>query len=119
MVQAQRFETGGTPYINPKTVVERAIKRVKFENEFQLVDSEYEGNKTQKYAGLISTEALGFDKGQWEMNHTTSNWLIANKDFGPETKNWIGKWLDIAVKKAGSASPAIYPKDCSLEQVMS
>ncbi len=51
------------------------------------------------------------------MNATTQNFLIDL--FGKETEKWVGKEVQLAVKQAGSASPAVYPKDCSLEKVIS
>ncbi len=50
------------------------------------------------------------------MNATTQNFLI--EKYGPNTEEWIGKVIDLAIKQAGSASAGIYPADCSLEKVI-
>jgi len=50
------------------------------------------------------------------MNATTQNFLIGK--YGKETKDWIGKDVELVIKQAGSASPGIYPVDCSLEKVI-
>jgi hypothetical protein len=50
------------------------------------------------------------------MNATTQNFLI--EKWGKETKDWIGKDVELAIKQAGQAQPGIYPVDCSLEKVI-
>jgi hypothetical protein len=116
MVQANKVELGGTPYLNKKTVLEKKVTKVKILTEPVFVDSEYEGKTTKKLSCECSTQVAEPKKVIWEMNPTTQNYMIDK--HGSETKSWVGLEIDIAVKQAGSASPGIYPTGCSLEKVL-
>lgn len=117
MVQVSKVELGGTPYLNKKIVLDKKVTKIKILTEATLVESEYEGKKSMKLECDCSTEVSDPRKVRWQMNPTTQNYLIDK--FGADTKTWIGKEIEIAVKQAGSASPGVYPKDCSLEKVIS
>lgn len=116
MTQVQKAIVGGTPYLNKKTVLDKKITKVKILDEAVPVEAEFEGKKSTRLECLCSTQVDDPKQVRWQMNPTTQNHLIDK--FGSETKNWIGKEIDIVVKQAGSASPGIYPKDCSLEKVL-
>jgi len=117
MVQITKAEVGGTPFLNKKIVQEKGVKKVKITTEPKMVDTEYEGKKSTRLECVCSTQVDDPKDVTWQMNPTTQNHLI--EKFGTETKNWVGKEIEIAVKQAGSASPGVYPKDCSLEKVLS
>lgn len=117
MVQITKAEVGGTPFLNKKIVQEKGVKKVKITTEPKMVDTEYEGKKSTRLECVCSTQVDDPKEVTWQMNPTTQNHLI--EKFGTETKAWIGKEIEIAVKQAGSASPGVYPKDCSLEKVLS
>ena len=116
MVQIQKAEVGGTPFLNKKIVQEKGVKKVRITSEPKMVDTEYEGKKSTRLECVCSTGLEDPKQVVWQMNPTTQNYLI--EKFGTETKNWIGKDIEIQVKQAGSASPGVYPKDCSLEKVL-
>lgn len=116
MVHAEKTQLGGTPYLNKKIVLEKKVTKIIVLNEAVLVDTEFEGKKDKRFECLASTNVLDPSQVRWQMNPTTANYMIDK--YGPETKGWIGKEIDIAVKQAGSASPGVYPKDCSLEKVL-
>lgn len=115
MTKVQKATIGGIPYLDKKTVLEKGVKKVKIETEAELVDTEFEGKKSKKLECICSTQVLDPTRVTWQMNNTTMNFLIDK--FGDDTKTWIGKEVEIAVKQAGSSSPGVYPKDCSLEKV--
>ena len=115
MAKVQKATIGGIPYLDKKTVLEKGVKKVKIETEAELVDTEFEGKKSRKLECICSTQVLDPTRVTWQMNNTTMNFLIDK--FGDDTKTWIGKEIEIAVKQAGSSSPGVYPKDCSLEKV--
>ena len=121
MVQIEKAQVGGTPYLNKKIVSENKVTRVKILDEARLVDTEFtEPNGTVKKGKRLECRAATFvaDPAQviWQMNPTTQNHMIDK--HGADTAKWIGLEIDLAVKQAGSASPAVYPKDCSLEKVL-
>lgn len=116
MVQIQKAEVGGTPFLNKKIVLEKKVTKVKIKTEPKMVDTEYEGKKSTRLEAVCSTQVSDPKEVVWQMNPTTQNHLIDK--FGSETSQWIGKEIEIAVKQAGSASPGVYPKDCSLEKVL-
>ena len=116
-MQIEKVQTGGMPYLNKKIVNEGGVKVVTITSIPELVDTEYEGKKSQKLQCTCDTQVLDPTQVLWQMNNTTQNFLIDK--FGDETEKWVGKAIELAVKQAGSASPAVYPKDCSLEKVIS
>ena len=115
MTKVQKAIVGGIPYLDKKAVLDKGVKKVKITSEAEMVDTEFEGKKSQKLQCICSTQVLDPAQVTWQMNNTTMNYLIDK--FGDDTKTWIGKEVEIAVKQAGSSSPGIYPKDCSLEKV--
>ena len=115
MTKVQKATVGGIPYLDKKTVLDKQVKKVKIISEAELVDTEFEGKKSRKLECICSTSVLDPTQVRWQMNNTTMNYLIDK--FGDDTKSWIGKEVDIAVKQAGATSPGVYPKDCSLEKV--
>ena len=115
MVEVTKVETGGTPFLNKKSVLDQGIRIVKIKTEPEPVETEYEGKKSTRLQCIASTQVLDPKEVRWQMNATTQNFLIDK--YGKETKNWVGKEIEIAVKQAGSASPGVYPKECSLEKV--
>ena len=116
-MQIKKVQTGGIPYLNKKIVNDNGVKTVTIASIPELVDTEYEGKKSQKLQCTCDTQVLDPTQVLWQMNNTTQNFLIDK--FGDETEKWVGKAIELAVKQAGSASPAVYPKDCSLEKVIS
>lgn len=116
-MQIEKVQTGGIPYLNKKIVNDNGVKVVTITTIPELVDTEYEGKKSRKLQCTCDTEVLDPVQVLWQMNNTTQNFLIDK--FGKETDDWVGKKVELAVKQAGSASPAVYPKDCSLEKVIS
>lgn len=106
----------GIPYLSPKNAQAKQIKRIKILDEFKPVTSDFEGTPQTRLTGQCSTNVLDPVKVKWAMNPTTERWMIDH--HGDETLKWVGLEIDIAVKQAGSASPAVYPKDCSLEKIL-
>ena len=115
MTKVQKATVGGIQFLDKKTVLDKGVKKVKIISEAELVDTEFEGKKSRKLECICSTSVLDPTQVRWQMNNTTMNYLIDK--FGDDTKAWIGKDVEIAVKQAGSTSPGVYPKDCSLEKV--
>lgn len=117
MVYAEKHKVGtGSPYLKPD-LVKKGLTKVKIIDEFVYVDTEFEGKDTgKKLQGHCSTQIDDPKEVTWTMNPTSANWMIDN--HGPDTKKWIGKEIEISVKQAGSASPGVYPKLCSLEKVI-
>lgn len=116
MVQVEKAEVGGTPYLNRKTVNDKGVKKIKIISEAVFVETEFEGKKSTRLEALCSTQVADPKQVKWQMNPTSQNYMVDK--FGSDSKLWIGKEIEIAVKQAGSASPAVYPKDCSLEKVI-
>ena len=116
MVQVEKAEVGGTPYLNRKAVNDKGVKKVKIISEAVFVETDFEGKKSTRLEALCSTQVADPKQVKWQMNPTTQNYMVDN--HGSDSKNWIGLEIEIAVKQAGSASPAVYPKDCSLEKVI-
>jgi len=114
MTKVQKAD-GGIPFLDKKTVLDKKVTKVKITTEANFVDTEYEGKKDRKLECICSTQVVDPQQVKWQMNHTTQNFLIDK--FGDDTKTWIGKDIEIAVKQAGKSSPGIYPKECSLEKV--
>ena len=115
MVEIAKAETGGIPYLK-KALVQDGIKVVTIKSEPQEVETEYEGVKSMKIEAICKTEGLDPSEVKWQMNNTTRNFLIDK--YGKDTKNWVGKKIELTIKQSGSAQPGIYPKDCSLEKVI-
>ena len=116
MVEIEKAETGGIPYLKKSVVNDQGVKKVKIIEEPLLVEKEFEGKKSIKVEAICSTQVLDPAKVKWTMNATTQNYMIDK--YGKNTKNWVGKEIEVAIKQAGSASPGVYPKDCSLERVI-
>ena len=116
MVEIEKAETGGIPYLKKSVVNDQGVKKVKIIEEPLLVEKEFEGKKSMKVEAVCSTQVLDPAKVKWTMNATTQNYMI--EKYGKNTKSWIGKEIEVAIKQAGSASPGVYPKDCSLEKVI-
>lgn len=116
MVEITKAETGGVPYLKKATVQEQGVKILKIKSEPKPVDTEYEGKKSIKLECICTTQVLDPKEVKWQMNATTQNFLIDK--FGKETKDWIGKEVELTIKQSGSAAAGIYPKDCSLEKVL-
>lgn len=116
MVEVTKAETGGIPFLKKQIVQENGVKKLKIRTEPKPVETEYEGKKSVKLECICATQVDDPPEVKWQMNATTQNFLIDK--WGKETKDWIGKELDIVIKQAGSASPGIYPADCSLEKVI-
>lgn len=116
MVEIQEAAVGGMPYLKKSVVNDQGVKKVKITEEPILVEKEFEGKKSMRVEAICSTQVLDPVKVKWTMNATTQNYMI--KKYGKNTKDWIGKEIEVAIKQAGSASPGVYPKDCSLEKVI-
>lgn len=120
-MQIEKAQIGGTPYLGKKIISEKKVTKVKIASEPVLVDVEFEQadgtvKKSKRLECTCKTQVEDPKEVVWQMNATTQNYLL--EKWGSETKEWVGKELDIAVKQAGSAQPGIYPKDCSLEKVI-
>ena len=111
-----KVETGGIPFLK-KTHVQEGLTKVTIKEQPEEVETEYEGKKSMKIRAICSTEKLDIPEVKWDLNNTSRNFLIDK--FGAEPKDWVGKVVELAVKQAGSSQPGIYPKDCSLERVLS
>ena len=121
MVQIEKAQIGGTPYLNKKIVLERKVTKVKILEEAHIVDTEFKESdgtvkRGKRLEAVCSTQVDDPKKVIWQMNPTTQNHMIDK--YGSDTKKWIGLEIDIAVKQAGSAQPGVYPKDCPLEKVL-
>jgi len=117
MVYAEKHELGQkAPYLKP-ALVKEGVTSVKIKDEFVYVETEFEGKPTgKKLQGHCTTNKDEPSEITWTMNPTTANYMIDK--HGSDTEKWIGTTVELAVKKAGSASPGVYPKDCSLETVI-
>jgi len=110
-------ESEGKAYISRKLLKEKGIKKVTISSEPDYVDTEYEGKPTgQKMTYVVKTDVLDPQEAVWQMNKATNNFLT--KLWGTETKDWIGKEVEICTKQAGNMTPSVYPVDCSLEKVI-
>jgi hypothetical protein len=115
LVEITKAETGGIPFLK-KASVQGGLNQVTIESEPQEVETEYEGKKSLKIEAICGTNVLDPSQVKWQMNNTTRNFLIDK--YGSDTKKWIGKKIDLAIKQSGSSQPGVYPKDCSLEKVL-
>ena len=119
MVEVQKANIGdiSTPFLNRKIVQDKNVKKVKIKTEAKLVDTEFEGKpQGQRLECIASTQVEEPKEVKWQMNPTTQNYMIDK--YGSDTKDWIGLEIDLAVKQAGGAAAAVYPRDCSLEKVI-
>ncbi len=97
--------------------MDKGIKKVKIVSEPDYVKTEYEGKDTgEKMTCTVETDVIDPKTAIWQMNKATNNHLRSK--FGQETKDWIGKEIEIAVKQSGSII-SVYPVDCSLERTLS
>ena len=115
MVEIAKAETGGIPFLK-KALVQKGVSNVTIDEEPIEVDTEYEGVKSRKVEAICSTEVLDPTTVKWQMNNTTRNFMIDK--YGSDTRKWVGKKVEVAIKQSGSSQPGIYPKDCSLEKVL-
>lgn len=115
-MNVEKDNVGGIPFLSKKLIQEKGIKIVKIKSEAVPVETEFEGKKSTKLECNCSTQIEDPKEVKWQMNPTTKNYMIDT--YGSDTKLWIGKTVDIAVKQAGSANPGVYPKNCSLEKII-
>lgn len=121
-MQIEKAQIGGTPYLGKKIILDKKISKVKIATEPVLVDTEFEQadgtvKKARRLECVCRTQVDDPKEVIWQMNATTQNHLIDK--HGSDTAKWVGLEIEIAIKQAGSAQPGIYPKDCSLEKVIS
>lgn len=121
MVQVEKAQLGGEPYLNKKMVSEKKVTKVKILDEAQLVDTEFKEpdgtiKRSRRIECTCSTQVADPKQVRWQMNPTTQNYMIDK--YGSDTRKWIGLEIEVAVKQAGSAQPGVYPRDCSLEKVL-
>ena len=121
-MQIEKAQIGGTPYLGKKIILDKKISKVKITTEPVLVDTEFDQGdgtikKGKRLECVCKTQVEDPKEVKWQMNATTQNYLIDK--YGSDTNKWVGLEIDIAIKQAGSAQPGIYPKDCSLEKVIS
>ena len=110
-------ESNGTAYISQKTVRERGIKKLKIISEPDYVDTTYLEKPTgKKMTCTVETDVIDPKEATWQMNKATNNFL--KQLWGDETKNWIGKEIEVNVRSVGNMSPSVYPVDCSLEKTL-
>lgn len=64
----------------------------------------------------VETDVLDPKTAIWQMNKATNNHL--KKLWGSETRDWIGKEVEVNVRAVGNMSPSVYPVDCSLEKTL-
>jgi len=115
-LKVQKADSGGTPFLNTK-LVKNGLSVVKIKTEATLVDTEYLGKSTGKRLECIARTQIDDPlEVKWQMNKATQNYMIDK--YGDDTNQWIGKEILLSVKQDGSASPSVYPKDCSLEKVI-
>jgi len=126
MPKVDPIETSNnTTFVNKKLVLDDGVKilTIKSVPDYKIVeykDKETgEVTKTKKMCCICTTNVLDPAEVEWQMNQTTSNYLIKdNPEFGSVTEKWVGKEIEIAIKQVGNAKPGIYPKNCSLEKVI-
>ena len=121
-MQIEKAQIGGTPYLGKKIILDKKISKVRIATEPVLVDTEFEQQdgtvkKARRLECVCKTQVDDPKEVIWQMNATTQNHLIDK--HGSDTAKWVGLEIEIAIKQAGSAQPGIYPKDCSLEKVIS
>lgn len=118
-------EKTGPPFLSRK-LVKDGLKKVRIITEpkkelvvFKDKDTGKE-TKSEKYVCIASTNLSEPKEVKWQMNPTTSNFLDETlSPLSHDTKDWMNKDIELAVKQAGSSEPGVYPKDCSLEKVLS
>lgn len=122
MPKVEKIESNSTSYLNKTLVQERGVKKltIKTVPQYEIVDftdkKTGETKSSKKMCCTCTTNVLDPQEVIWQMNQTTSNYLIDT--LGDNTDNWVGKEIEIAIKQMGSAQPGIYPKACSLEKVL-
>ena len=88
MVQVEKAEVGGTPYLNRKTVNDKGVKKIKIISEAVFVETEFEGKKSTRLEALCSTQVADPKQVKWQMNPTSQNYMVDK--FGSDSKLWIG-----------------------------
>ncbi len=117
MATAKEQSAEGTAYISQKTVREKGIKKLKIVSEPDYVETEYQGKPTgPKMTCTVETDVLDPKTAKWQMNKATNNYL--KKKYGDETRDWMGKEIEVNVRAVGNMNPSVYPVDCSLEKTL-
>ena len=101
-------------FLGQKTVLDKKINRITILDEAQIVDSEYQGKVSKRVQCTVKGD--NGEEYTWQMNKNTQNWC--REKFGPDSKTWINKDIDIQVKTVGNMSPSIYPTELKLERVL-
>ena len=116
MPEISKADEGGGVYLGKDVVIDNAIKTVTIQEEFDFVESEYEGKKRSRLQGKVKTDVDEPSECIWKMNLATQNYMIDK--FGSNTATWVGKTVEISIKKAGNMKASVYPKDLSLEKTI-
>ena len=105
-------------FISQKMIRDKGIKKLKIVSEPEYQPTSYKGEpKGDRMTCTVETDVTDPKEATWQMNKATNNHL--KKLYGDETKNWIGKEIEVSVKEAGGMSASVYPVDCSLERTLS
>jgi len=116
MPEVSKAAEGGGSYLGKDVVIDNGIKKVTILDEFDFVESEYEGKKRSRLQGKVKTDVSEPSECIWKMNLATQNYMIDK--YGKNTASWVDKTIEIAIKKAGNMKPSVYPKDLSLEKTI-
>jgi len=71
----------------------------------------------KKLTVTVETDVINPKTAIWQMNKATNNYL--KKIWGNDSTTWIGKEVEVNVRKVGNMSASVYPVDCSLEKTLS
>ena len=107
-------QSDGMPFIGKKTYSEKNVRKVTIKTEAAMVETEYNGKTTVKPECRVTTDVSDPAECIWQMNKATQGYMI--EKYGSDSKDWIGKTIEIKLASAGNTNASIYPKDLSLEK---
>lgn len=105
MTKVER-KSEGAGFLNREFVEQRSITALKIENEGESVTFENKDKKTGEMKSVDKWQVKASFDGQkeddpkvWTMNNTSFNACLDL--FGDDTKNWIGKTVEITIGGEG------------------
>jgi len=99
MVDTTEFEQG--KYLNAELAEQSPSKRVYIKADAKIVEGKY-GRRLE-----LEVELDGLTK-TWNPN--IDQVMTMNKNFGRDSKMWVGKWVELKVFKVGDKKQiSIYP----------
>ena len=107
-------ESDGMAYIGKKTYTDKNVRKITIKTEAKMVETEYNGKTTMKPECIVTTDVQDPAEAIWQMNKATQRYMI--EKHGGDSKNWIGKVIEIKLASAGNANASIYPSELSLEK---